>query len=311
MKKLWENIKHYYKCTALCIKYPFLYPRNRFDGKYHHNIYCIYRFLNKLYKRSFIDISVAAQYFKNVKDIPEMYTNTNTAQIDTDDFSITFNKDTNIITIYNKYNKVEVDLKRVQYPNFHTEGIRYTKNTFGYPTIQYAVVRNEGDNGVNYGFSFKNKKLIVNPTYYKLYRIFDWINENIFYRIFIIPSHTELDAMDTAWRNKFGLQMCKEIKAALLKDGGYKLLYSYRITQIKEKMGYLRWYDAYTTENVQKVIKKYGKISYHTCFNCGKPAQWVSTGYILPYCNDCIEKDENGNPSPYYKLIDDTEENNI
>jgi hypothetical protein len=107
----------------------------------------------------------------------------------------------------------------------------------------------------------------------------------------IPASHTELDAMDEGWRKAFGLQMCEEIKQALLKSGGRKYLYKYRIMQIKEKWGGLRWYDAWSTKEIMKIISKYEDISYKTCIKCGKPAKWVSKGWICPYCDDCKEKD--------------------
>lgn len=101
----------------------------------------------------------------------------------------------------------------------------------------------------------------------------------------VIPTYTELDAMETGWRNAFGIQMCKELKKALKKQ---HLLYKYRITQIKEKWGYLRWYDNYATCEIYKIISKYEQISAHTCIVCGKPAKYISRGWISPYCEDCI-----------------------
>ena len=39
---------------------------------------------------------------------------------------------------------------------------------------------------------------------------------------------------------------------------------------------------------MEKIIPKYEELSYHTCINCGKPATKRSTGWICPYCDDCI-----------------------
>lgn len=52
--------------------------------------------------------------------------------------------------------------------------------------------------------------------------------------------YTELDAMPEGWRISFGIQMCQEIKSELIR---FNYLNDYRITQIKEKLGQLRWYD--------------------------------------------------------------------
>ena len=35
-------------------------------------------------------------------------------------------------------------------------------------------------------------------------------------------------------------------------------------------------------------VDKYENLSYHTCINCGKPATKISTGWICPYCDNCI-----------------------
>lgn len=100
-----------------------------------------------------------------------------------------------------------------------------------------------------------------------------------------IPTYTELDSMDKGWRKKFGIQMCKEIKAELKKNN---LLYKYRIEQIKEKFGSLRWYDSFTTKEIQNIISKYESISAETCIVCGKPATQFTTGWICPYCDEHV-----------------------
>ena len=104
---------------------------------------------------------------------------------------------------------------------------------------------------------------------------------------------TELDNMPDGWRIAFGEQMCEEI-ADLLKRANY--LDKYHITQIKEKWGGLRWYDngvpqAYYNE-LYDIIKKYEKLSEKTCIICGKPAKWITTGWIIPICDDCKNKEE-------------------
>lgn len=98
-----------------------------------------------------------------------------------------------------------------------------------------------------------------------------------------------LDDMPDGWRNAFGLQMCEELKQALLEEGGEKLLSEYKIVQIKEKFGYLRWYDSWTTNKVQDIIRKYEDLSARTCIQCGKPATRITTGWIAPYCDECID----------------------
>lgn len=81
--------------------------------------------------------------------------------------------------------------------------------------------------------------------------------------------------------------MCKEIKASL-KRSNY--LYKYRIMQIKEKYGSLRWYDGAAPEEVHRIIQKYEYISERTCILCGRPATKISNGWLSPYCDDCYNK---------------------
>jgi hypothetical protein len=100
-------------------------------------------------------------------------------------------------------------------------------------------------------------------------------------------AYTELDAMPEGWRKAFGEQMCKEIKNALGKN-----LNNYRIMQIKEKFGSLRWYDNGATEKVNRIISKYEILSAVTCIECGEPATRVTKGWISPFC-------DNHFPRPY------------
>lgn len=103
-------------------------------------------------------------------------------------------------------------------------------------------------------------------------------------------SYTELDAMPDGWRIAFGKQMCQEIKDDLIRIG---YLDKYRISQIKEKYGILHWYDFGCSEKMlHEIIPKYEELSKRTCIRCGKPAVWVTTGWVSPYCDDCAPKDE-------------------
>ena len=89
------------------------------------------------------------------------------------------------------------------------------------------------------------------------------------------------------WRKSIGIQMCKELKDALKRHGQ---LHSYHITDIKEKFGALTIYDDGAPEEVHDILLKYEYITSRTCVNCGRRAKYVTKGYILPFCEDCIEK---------------------
>ena len=72
---------------------------------------------------------------------------------------------------------------------------------------------------------------------------------------------SELDDMPDGWRKAFGEQMCEEIYQALLKNGGEEAVNKYRIIQIKEKWGYLHWYDSNGNAEINGIIRKYEDIS--------------------------------------------------
>ena len=117
-------------------------------------------------------------------------------------------------------------------------------------------------------------------------KVLRWIHDNPLQWLHCIPTFSELDDMPNGWRKAFGIQMCKEIKAELKRHKG--ALKRYRITQIKEKFGGLRWYDGYTTEKIiHEIIPKYEALSHKTCIICGKPATCISAGWVSPYCDDC------------------------
>ncbi len=102
-------------------------------------------------------------------------------------------------------------------------------------------------------------------------------------------SYTELDEMPYGWRKAFGEQMCQELKEELDK---FNFTDKYRIIQIKEKYGTLRWYDGgYPIgSKVQDIISKYEDLSMCYCYRCGKPTKYRTEGWIEYFCEDC--KDE-------------------
>lgn len=107
---------------------------------------------------------------------------------------------------------------------------------------------------------------------------------------------TELDAMPAGWRKAFGEQMCQEIMDELVAND---MVDNYRITQIKEKYGSLRWYDNGFTRKGYDIIDKYERLSVRTCIVCGKPATRMTRGWICPYCDECC-------PDEAWDPIDET-----
>jgi len=143
----------------------------------------------------------------------------------------------------------------------------------------------------------KNKKLIDRfPFLLPYHRLSGEVSEDYDY------SCTELDAMPNGWRIAFGEQICEEIREELEKAG---CLETYRITQIKEKFGCLRWYDLGGTERMlREIIPKYERLSTRTCIRCGKPATRITTNWISPFCDNCIPKREESVPiEEYYEEV--------
>lgn len=97
-------------------------------------------------------------------------------------------------------------------------------------------------------------------------------------------SFTELDNMPTGWRKAFGEQMCDELLEKLQQEGK---LETYRILQIKEKYGALRWYSTGGTDETHWIAERYEKLSARTCIRCGTPATEISVHWVSPYCDTC------------------------
>ena len=107
---------------------------------------------------------------------------------------------------------------------------------------------------------------------------------------------TYLDDMPVGWRKAFGEMMCEEIKQELVRCN---YLNEYKILQIKEKWGFLHWYDNGTPIGckVQEIIDKYSVLSENICIICGKPdVPAIGSGWICPYCKKCYTT-----PSDWYK----------
>ena len=207
IKRIWKSFTHTIESCILCIRFPFLYPRNRWTNK----------------------------HYTNWKIHSYLYGN-----------------------------------------NLHGDN----PNAFINKVFKYETQNVNG--------KLKIKKRILNIFYYIWFYIVKFIAEGILPIFHCIPTYTELDAMPTGWREAFGIQLCKDLRRQLIKD---RFLFSYRIAQIKEKWGSLRWYSACASKDVYNILNKYEDLSYNICINCGKPATKISSGWISPYCDDCFPKE--------------------
>ena len=282
--KSFKEIKLYkvLESSLLCLRFLFLYPRNRFDGK-HHN-YMLQHILWKLNKKAITTISITTKVQK---------ANDNTYYHSYFTFlsnQVILKKDEGLLVIQNYIDRKEIKIKDfINLEKFSVIGIDVIFSISGTPIVQIYVKTIDANDTTNYGsVGYKKVELIADKRYNFRYKLLNWIDEKILDNIFILPTHTELDAMPCGWRKAFGIQMCKDLRKQLWKEGN---LFKYRITQIKEKWGVLCWYNETASKEVYEIIKKYEKLSRNTCIVCGEPATKISDGWISPYCDKHFPKD--------------------
>ena len=111
---------------------------------------------------------------------------------------------------------------------------------------------------------------------------------NVYQRIIsMFPTkYCWFDAIPKGWRDAFGIELCKELKKSLKKS---KSLYSIQITDVKEKWGCLNISFSSYPEDLIDILQKYEDLSRKTCILCGKPAKFITTNWISPYCEQCID----------------------
>jgi len=126
--------------------------------------------------------------------------------------------------------------------------------------------------------------------FYRLPRNYYLIKRYPFLKSYQGYESTWLDDMPVGWRKAFGLQICHEIQEVIDRDH----ITDYSISQVKEKFGGLRWYDNGGNQAIHDIIRKYEKISEKTCMICGRPAEYVTTGWIGCYCDKCIKNFRSG-----------------
>lgn len=290
VKKIFKTIYRYINSTILCLRFPFLYPRNRFTGRHYTN-WRLEGFINELKSISkdsfFWEISETDEAPKGLTG-KVMYLHGHR------------------YTIY--LYKGVITIRGLETVNIKVEDIIESGELFSVDfrectPIPHIILHVSTGTVFKDTFNKYESKVLAESANLKF--IIKCIN--IWYSILSIfhigTSYTELDALDTGWRKAFGVKICKEIKKALLKEGGYKALHRYRIAQIKEKFGFLHWYDCNDTKSVQEIISKYEDISYHTCVVCGKPATKLSTGWICPYCDE--HAPERSEPFSKEEIVED------
>jgi|LSQX01.2.fsa_nt_gb hypothetical protein len=126
----------------------------------------------------------------------------------------------------------------------------------------------------------------MKPKYKWLILRNDWTNEPILDDSGNYMSWAE--NIPYGWHKAFGEQMIDELNTLLEK---YNHVDNYKILQIKEKYGSIRWYDnGYPSEMDKEYwewLNKYERLSLDTCITCGSPATHMTKGWILPKCDRC------------------------
>ena len=270
-----KTLLKYLNNIILCIRFPFLYPRNRFTDL-HHTDWGLKDAAHVCYKNS------RTLYTLNIVNESQLK-GEKTKLINS--VGITGRKiDDHIIKLSYKLEKpVAYDIS--VYTDAPVKKVVFVDRDKADCNAIYVVV----EDGYDIKKHFIMGEFTVNKYLKYLSKILNWIHRYPVQLFHCFPTYTELDAMDKGWRKRFGIDICKDVKKSLLKNGGIKHLLKYRIMQIKEKFGRLRWYDENgTTEILSQIIPKYEELSYHTCISCGKPATKLTTGWICPYCDDCI-----------------------
>lgn len=259
--KIFNKIKQKVSDTYLCIKYPFLYPRNRITGRNHVYFRWLNKWLLSYESKAYTNFRLGYKFYNNPEDRTETNKILQFQEGNNIDYTIIFDSD-GILNIYsNKTGECsKYDLQKHVGDKFTITGIslgqNYYNNGWGFnnPVIIYHCHKNEVTE-TNYGFSWTTVTVCNSKYYARLYKMVEWFWYEIVDRVCIIPRYTELDAMPEGWRKAFGLKMCDEIKHSLLHTyldkeiskssfdtlkyywKGVKQLYGYRIDQIKEKFG--------------------------------------------------------------------------
>ena len=282
-KYLWRVISK----TLLCVRYPFLYPRNRWTGK-HYNCWKILEYHRDNYDKAWFGVSLqfidktsegynSLEYYKFLDDQTEEYLRTGN---NGDELTIYYGK---------RKGKIEKVLKKIKLGS----KIKYSRWLRGSKHALIVEVESLNELKEEYKGTFKYIHSTLNPWLAFKIKFLDWLERTVLQIIHFPTSYTELDQMSIGWKKAFGKEFCKDLKKAIIKTGGHELLFNFRITQIKEKYGELRVYYEGYGEEIDKVIEKYRQLSQKTCIMCGKPATYISKGWISPYCDDCIPDKEN------------------
>ncbi len=276
---------HTIDSIILCIWFPFLYPRNRFTGL-HYNNWKILDKITELRKDAIVHFSVDLEtepyaidgYLADIevqKKIDEEYEKMFSGiKHDNQYVYYILDADGNELPVMKTYHNLNYRFVVEDSNNMQRTFVWHEKGRWIDITDETPAFNND------------YYRIVINKKLARKADMLEWFHKYVLNAIFSIPTHNELDAMEDGWLRRFGMDMMKELRKQLKKDD---YLYKLRITQIKEKFGGLRFYVASATKEVYDIINKYEKLSFGICIDCGKDAKYLTRGWILPYCEDCIQ----------------------
>ena len=159
-----------FKNTFLCMKYPFLYPRNRWDDKHHNNFHWIYRIWKFCDNKSHLPIIFVYKFHKD----PESSDIIRNHVIYDPDHQLYFLLDLGFIRIHYK-NKFVDDFDAQQHvgDKFQVTGIEMSTTIGGNPVVYYHVVPFEKTE-ISHGFSCHTKTITTNKFFHYLSEIVKW-----------------------------------------------------------------------------------------------------------------------------------------
>lgn len=276
------------KSIWLCLKYPFLYPRNRFTGL-HYNNWDLLDWIGRKRKEStmFVNLTLTTNDVQGER-ILELTDERGILSLEIHGQEVWVVKSRPGET---SFEKVLIKLKSPE----KILDVGWGKN--GRINVKVSKLPEEP--------RFISGQITINPVGLAISKVMDWFHSWPLQLFHCIPEYTELYALDWGWKKAFGEDLCKELRKALWKEGGLKAILQFRVIQIKEKYGYLHFYYDGGGDKVGEVISKYEKLSARTCIICGKPAKWRTRDWICPYCDDCISGND---PYQTAERIDENED---
>ena len=265
VKHIFYRVFHTIDSTILCIRFPFLYPRNRFSGL-HYNNWKLLDYIKNLHSRNSALMSVrvmndsSKEFHYNTPYHPDINTSVEDVEgngkhtITT--YSTTLLDKTEYVVCRDERFTVFPRKIKCNVVWCHSKHMHTYHPDFGWIDLSESSKRGH----VRRMFSKESEDKTYTDCCYEYVKnlwterwekFLKWFHEYVLGFIFCVPTSNELDAMDNGWLKAFGIQLCKELRAELIKS---KFLFNYRISQIKEKYGGLRWYDNGQTKEMHQQI---------------------------------------------------------